>query len=244
MNFRIFAATACATLLGASAVMVPTATAATVDIRGNICTITFSQQDLNDIQNLVANADNESLALLKAEFPTIGDRFDSLFAELADQMEKYGDIYFSSLSEGARNTYYDYIFRGLAVGYTQNDLTAMLIAPLLPAAVATGVTQELGALTGPIVVSKTEAQARATLLSRGIATEFGFDIEKRTYANLVLSPRAFEIVQPSMGAFQTLADEFAEPFAECAADRGNNTGGNGGGIPNTPTGGGSSFGSS
>lgn len=244
MNVRIFAATACASLLGASILMVPTATAATVDIRGNICTITFSQQDLNGIKNLVANADNESLALLKAEFPTIGDRFDSLFAELADQMEKYGDIYLSSLSEESRQTYFAYVWRGLAIGYTENDLAAMLIAPLLPVAVATGVTQELGTLTGPIVLSKTEAQARVALLAQGAAANLGFDVNNRTYANLALSPKAFEIVQPSMGAVQTLVDEIAEPFAECAADPGTNTGGNGGGVSDTRTGGGSSFGSS
>lgn len=235
MKFRIFAATATVAFLGTSALMVPTATAATVDVQGSYCTITFSAQDLTDIQNLVANADNESLRLLKAEFPAIGDRFDILYTELADQMEKYGDVYFSSLSDEARQTYFSYIWQGTTVGYTENDLTAMLIAPLLPALLAGAVGQELGGFTDPIVLNKAEAQLRATALSEEVLVSAGFDVANRTYGNLALSPKAFEIVSPSINAFQILVDEIAEPFEDCAAGRGTKTGGNGGG---------SSFGSS
>lgn len=244
MKLRNFAATAAAALIGTSAMMMPVATAATVDISGNYCTITFTGQDMTDIRNAVANSDNESLRLLKAEFPTIGDRFDLLIDEITTQMEDYQDLYLSSLSAEASQTYYAYAWQGMIAGYTENDLAAMLIAPIAPALLVAGVEQEFGLLAEPIRVSKTEAQFRATMIREELPNNIGFDVDNRTYAGLALSPKAFDIAAPSMGAIQTVVDPLVEPFEDCAAGKGNNTGGNSGQAPKPGNGNGSSFGSS
>ena len=258
MNIRPFASVvAAAALLSTSALVTPTATAATVTRSGVTCTITFTQQDFNDFRTHFASYDDSVASRLAAAVPGQDAEIALITGEIVAIIKNGGS--YSTEAHAAWGRYYA---AGRAQGFTNSDLTAMMMLAGGPQIMS----DLLPAFESSLLGSQTITPAQAAYLRDGL--NFSFPVaeeilESGTYRGIPLSQRAKEIVEPTRVVLADFEEALKEPFQACVdgktgtfrigaddVDPPGNGDGNGDGNgndngPNPPaTSGGSSFGSS
>lgn len=219
MKLRTFAATATAALIGASALMIPVANAVTVTVNGNLCTITYTAQDINDLRHSIANSDTETIERLKAEFPSLGDGLNLLIDELQTQMINTGGINQYALSEQAQDVYFSYILLGIDEGFTVEDLAAMLVAPVMPALMSITAAEMASEYIGTNTITKSGAQEVVERTER-IKFSAAIDFTNGMHQGKKLSAKALQIITPSEAVTNVTADSLAQPFQECVDGEG------------------------
>lgn len=269
MNIRPFASVvAAAALLSTSAVVAPAATAATVTRSGVTCTITFTQQDFNDFRTHFASYDDSVASRLSAAVPGQEEEIALIAGEVADAIKDGG-----TYSMEANAAWGRYFAAGREQGFTNNDLTAMMLLAATPAAMSNLLPTFERSLRGVHVLTPTQA----AYIRDGLNYSYPVvedALGPGTFNNIPLSQRAKEIIEPARVVLQDFDEGLKEPYQACVDGKtgtfrigaddidtpgggngdgngdgnGNGNGGNGNGNGNDPnppaTSGGSSFGSS
>ncbi|BAC18097.1 hypothetical protein HMPREF0290_0657 [Corynebacterium efficiens YS-314] len=243
MNIRPFASVvAAAALLSTSVLVTPAATAATVTRSGVTCTITFTQQDFDDFRTHFASYDDSVASRLSAAVPGQEDEIALITGEIINVMREGG-----SYSTEANAAWSRYFAAGRAQGFTNNDLTAMMLMTATPAAMSYLLPTFEQSLLGVHTLTPTQA----AYIRDGLTYSFPVVEEilgSGTYNDIPLSQRAKEIVEPARGVLRDFEEGLKEPYQACVDGKtgtfrigaddidppggGNGNGGNGNGNGN------------
>ncbi|ALC05543.1 putative secreted protein [Corynebacterium deserti GIMN1.010] len=254
MKLRRIAAATLASVLGLSTVLVPQASAVTVQIgNSNLCRFAFTEQDFNLLVAAAADPDKATLQRLNALFPTIEGGLNLLVSEVEAQILASNNFDSTKLSEAADSDFDRYLTQGLGLGFTQNELMAMLLGAVMSPLLVKVLNSQKGVLVGSFHLTKGNAQNWIDIIADA-PKGFGFDFARNTYLDQPLSDATMNVLAPSIAIHANLLDAYSTPFEACIAGTPINGGGGGNGGDGNGNGGdgngngggrgGSSFGSS
>lgn len=223
MKLRTFAATAAAATIGASSLLIPAASAATVEFEGNQCKITVSEQDIAAMRAQVLNSNPDAEEQVKAAFPGLDAELDILLDEVETQILTDLKVDSQKFSPAGKTALNAYLAAGAKQGYTQDDLILILVSPVIPKLLGKYFDTEGQALTGTYFMYAHEAKQQISMIDYYLKAS-GFDAASGKFLGLQASEKAAAIVTPALDTMTVFADQVQQPFRECIAGSGGSDG--------------------
>ncbi|MFP7366108.1 hypothetical protein SFC07_10085 [Corynebacterium callunae] len=245
----LLAAAVVATTFSASLLPLPAAQAASVEVNGALCTITVTTADMAALRAEILATERLSLGTLTSLVDGLDPEINLLVSELSEQALT-GTIEIGSLSTAAQAAWAAFYQAGRSAGFSQNDLSAIIIAAVLPEYLAGQLDREFTPkLVGKLDVAKANAEGFIAQI-KSYPAGMGVDATNSTFFNYTVSARAKELLTPAMAPFDVIVNGVIEPYQTCISKLANpdNPGAPGDpgdpGNPNTPNDGGGAAGGS